>query len=192
MMRADGMERPAHLIASLRTDRGLTQAEACRLAGVSRRTWSALESAAGANPRPATKVRVARALGVTPSHIWRVRPRPLHLEDVHDARWEPAVRRLARRLEREGSAQERRRLGEQLAYVLDTLDAGGREQGLQRGRWDELWELAGSLAGDVQSLPIAIVDGRLVESEEHSLTTSSSVAARRRRANAGRARRARR
>jgi transcriptional regulator with XRE-family HTH domain len=178
------MERPAQLIHTLRTDRGLTQAQACRLAGVSRATWSTLESGATTNPRAATKVRVARALGVTPSRIWHARPLPLHLDEVEDPRWEGAVVSLARRLLREGSRQERRRFGEQLAAVSSTADRGDAGDGR---RWQQLWELAGALALDAHTLPIAIIDGRLVESEQYSLTTPSvrrSPAARVRRAHA--------
>lgn len=187
-MSAD-MERPSRLIERLRSDRGLSQAEACRLAGVSRATWSTLESGATANPRAATKVRVARALGVPPSRIWRTRPRPLHIDDVEDPRWEVAVRDMAGRLTREGSPEERRRFGEQLAAVLDRVDPGAEssESGQDEGeepRWQDLWKLAGSLALDEHSLPITISGGRLVESERFTLTSTrpEAIAIRRRRA----------
>ncbi|HMD56624.1 MAG TPA: helix-turn-helix transcriptional regulator [Solirubrobacteraceae bacterium] len=182
------MERPSHVIEHLRTGRGLSQAEACKLAGVSRATWRTLESGASSHPRAATKVRVARALGVPPSRIWRQRPEPLHLDDVEDPRWETAVRGVAQRLTREGSREERRRFGEQLAAVLDRVDPGAEEEGQrEEQRWQELWQLAGSLALEEHPLPIAIVDGRLVESQRYGPITSTrpeAIAIRRRRANA--------
>src|SRR6202051_5046492 len=101
------MERPGQLIEGLRIEWGLTQAQACAMVGVPRATWSKVESGLTAKPQPDTKVPIAPALGVTPSHIGPPRPRPLHLEDVDDERWEQAVRSLARRLDRDGSLEER-------------------------------------------------------------------------------------
>jgi transcriptional regulator with XRE-family HTH domain len=180
-MTAD-MERPSRLIERLRADRGLSQAEACRIAGVSRATWSTLESGVTANPRAATKARVARVLGVPPSRIWRTRPRPLHMDDVEDPRWELAVRHMARRLELEGSPDERRRFGEQLAAVLDKVDPGTAGDDGEGPRWQELWQLAGALALDEHPLPITIAGGRLVESGRYSLTSTrpETIAIRRR------------
>jgi transcriptional regulator with XRE-family HTH domain len=177
------MDSPANIIEGLRARQGLTQAEACRRAGLPRATWSNVESGGAANPRPQTKLRVARALGVTPSSIWRVRPRPLHLEDVEDPRWEAAVRAMAQRLDRDGSLQERQRFGRSLIAVLDRADPGsdGRDSGDER--WEEFWRLANSLTFDPDRTPIAIINGKLVERELDSFTAATRVrviAARRR------------
>lgn len=180
------MDRPANLIERLRAEAGLSKAQACRLAGVSRATWSTLESGATANPRRATKVRVARALGVPPSRIWHKRPRSLHLHDAEDPRWEPAVRAIAQALAREGSLIERRRFGEELAAVLDRLDDGSAAAD---ARWEGLWQIAGAFALGEHARPLAIVAGRLLESLPTGSITSTrpeAIAIRRRRANSAR------
>ncbi|HEX4186603.1 MAG TPA: helix-turn-helix transcriptional regulator [Solirubrobacteraceae bacterium] len=174
------MERPAELIEQLRLERGLTQAQACTRGELPPATWSMVESGFTANPHPTTKLRIARALGVAPSSIWRARPRPLHLEDVEDPRWMGAVQRMAGRLEREGSPQERRRFGDRLIAVLDHADAGCGDDG--DVRWDELWERARSLVLDPERAPIEIVGGRLVERGSGEITPASrrkGIAARR-------------
>jgi transcriptional regulator with XRE-family HTH domain len=176
----EGMERPAEVIEQLRLERGLTQAQACTRGELSPTTWSMVESGFTANPHPATKLRVARALGVAPSSIWRVRPRQLHLEDIEDPRWRGAVRRMARRLERAASPEERRRFGDRLIAVLDHADAGSCEDD---DRWEELWQLARSLVLDPNRVPIEIVDGRLLERGIGEVTPASlrdGIAARRR------------
>ncbi len=157
------MERPGEIIRRLRKERGLTQADACRLAGLPAATWRTAESGSTARPRPVTKLRIARALGVTPSSIWGLHPRPLHLADVDDPRWEPAVLSMSRRLDREGSEQERRHLGRRLVSVLDCVDDASRHGGPDEARWDELWRIGTSLAGDPPRSPLRIVDGRLIE-----------------------------
>jgi transcriptional regulator with XRE-family HTH domain len=178
------MDSPANIIEGLRARQGLTQAEACRRAGLPRATWSNVESGRAANPRPETKLRVARALGVTPGSIWRVRPRPLHLEDVEDPRWEAAVRAMAQRLDRDGSLQERQRFGRSLIAVLDRADPGSDGRDSSEERWEEFWRLANSLTFDPERTPIAIINGKLVERELDSFTAATRVrviAARRRR-----------
>jgi transcriptional regulator with XRE-family HTH domain len=174
-LRSIGMERPATVIEELRTERGLSQAEACTRGGLPPATWSMVESGFTANPHPATKLRIARALGVTPSSIWRLSPRPLHLEDVEDPRWKTAVRAMARRLDREGNVQERRLFANRLISLLDYADPGTGEWDTDDGHWDELWQLAHSLLLDPEKAPIAIVDGKLVERDLQSFTPASSV-----------------
>ncbi|HEX3511549.1 MAG TPA: helix-turn-helix transcriptional regulator [Solirubrobacteraceae bacterium] len=159
---------PPEVIAQLRAELGLSRTEAARAAGLTPGTWAAIESGATERPHPATKVGIARALGVPPSRIWRHGPRPLHLIDVEDARWESAVRRTAQRLAREGTAAERRHFGEHLAGALDCIDPHGLTT-----RWDELWEIAANLALGPQTTPIDIVDGRLVESAAYSAASTS-------------------
>ncbi len=185
MMRAIGMERPAEVIEWLRVERGLTRSRASTLGGLSQTTWRAVESGSSANPHPSTKVRIARALGVMPSAIWRPRPRPLHLWDVEDPRWEAAARATARRLDHEGSLQERQRFGRQLIAVLDHADRGGScDPDSGEGPWEDLWQLASSLVFDPQATPITIIDGKLVERELESFTEAlhaHAIAARRRR-----------
>jgi transcriptional regulator with XRE-family HTH domain len=156
-----GMERSAEIIKQLRLARGLTKAQACRLADLPQATWSGVESGSTSNPHSVTKVRIARALGVTPTSIWRQAPRPLHLEDVEDPRWEPAVRSLARRLAHAG-AEERQRFGKRLVAVLDCVDRGPRDAEPGHGRWDEFWQLGIALTLNREA-PITIVDGKLVE-----------------------------
>ena len=168
-----GMERPGQLIERLRVEWGLTQAQACAMAGVPRATWSKVESGLTANPQPDTKVRIARTLGVRPSRIWPPRPRPLHLEDVDDERWEQAVRSMARRLDRDGSLEERRRFGRRLIAVLDHADPGASDG--DDDRWEEFWRLGNSLMFDPQEAPIALVNGRLVERELDSFTPVTRV-----------------
>jgi transcriptional regulator with XRE-family HTH domain len=169
------MDCPAKVIEALRVRRGLTQAEACRRAGLPRATWGNVESGRAANPRPETKLRVARALGVTPSTIWHVRPRPLHLEDVEDPRWEVAVRALAQRLDREGSLRERQRFGRRLIAVLDRADPGSDGPDTGEDRWEEFWRLGNSLTFDPDKTPIAIINGKLVERELDSFTPATRV-----------------
>jgi transcriptional regulator with XRE-family HTH domain len=170
------MERPAAVIEQLRAERGLSQAEACMRGGLPPATWSMVESGFTANPHPATKLRIARALGVTPSSIWQIRPEPLHLEDVDDPRWKPAVRAMALRLERNGSLQERRLFARHLAAVLDWADPGGTgDWGCDEGPWGEFWQLAHSLLFDPEKDPIAIIDGRLVERDLQSFTPETPV-----------------
>jgi transcriptional regulator with XRE-family HTH domain len=178
------MERPAEVIARLREARELNQAEACRRGGLARATWSRVESGSTANPRPQTKIGIARALGVRPSSIWRLRPRPLHLADVDDPRWETAAPAMARRLDRTGSLEERQRFGDRLIAVLDYADQGATSSDLDDGRWDELWQLGNSLVIDPESTPIAIVDGKLLERELDGFTAATRIrviAAKRRR-----------
>ncbi|HEV7584621.1 MAG TPA: helix-turn-helix transcriptional regulator [Solirubrobacteraceae bacterium] len=153
------MDCPAEVIEHLRLERGLTQAEACMRGQLAPATWSMVESGFTANPHPATKLRIARALDISPSGIWPIRPRPLHLEDVEDPRWRSAVRTMARRLERDGSPQERRRFGDRLIAALDYADPGNGDG----DHWEELWQLARSLVLDPEKVPIELVDGRLVE-----------------------------
>lgn len=178
------MQRPAQVIARLREARGLTQAEACLRGGLASATWSRVESGSTANPHPETKIRIARALGVRPSSIWRLRPRPLHLEDVDDPRWEAAARSMAQRIDRTGSLEERQRFGDRLISVLDHADQGSTPTGLHDSRWDELWQLGNSLVFDPESTPITIVDGKLVERELDGFTPATRIrviAAKRRR-----------
>jgi transcriptional regulator with XRE-family HTH domain len=165
------MESSAEVIRRLRLARGLSRAEACRVAGVSRATWSAVEAGASARPRPITNARIARALGVTPSGIWRLRPRPLHLEDVEDPRWRAAVLATAARLDREGTPSERRRLGERLITVLDQVDRGGRDRDSYDGRWDKLWQVGIALTLNPGETPlaIAVADGDPLASELRGL-----------------------
>jgi transcriptional regulator with XRE-family HTH domain len=158
----------AQVIAELRAERGMSRSEAARAAGVTASTWSSIESGETLRPHPATKARIARALDVPPSRIWRHRPAPLHLADVEDPRWERAVRSAAQRLARDGTAEERRRFGEHLAGVLDYVDPRGLST-----RWDSLWEIAGSLVIDRQLSPIDLVDGRLVESAAYTAASGS-------------------
>ncbi|HWX96174.1 MAG TPA: helix-turn-helix transcriptional regulator [Solirubrobacteraceae bacterium] len=170
------MERPAAVIEQLRATRGLTQAEACQRGGLPPATWSMVESGFTENPHPATKLRIARALGVTPSSIWQIRPLPLHLEDVEDPRWKPAVRAMARRLDREGTLQERQRFASRLAAVLDFADPGrGDWDSDGDDEWDEFWQLAKSLLFDAEKTPIAIIDGKLVERDLQSFTPATPV-----------------
>jgi transcriptional regulator with XRE-family HTH domain len=169
------MERPAEVITRLREARELNQAEACLRGGLARTTWSSVESGSTANPRPDTKIRIARALGVTPSSIWRLRPPPLHLEDVDDPRWEAAAREMARRLDRTGSLEERQRFGDRLIAALDYADRGSSGSDLDEGRWDELWQLGNSLVIDPESTPITIVDGKLVERELDGFTPATRI-----------------
>jgi transcriptional regulator with XRE-family HTH domain len=181
------MERPAEVIERLREARGLTQAEACLRGGLARATWSRVESGSTANPHPATKIRIARALEVTPSSIWRIRPWPLHLEDIDDPRWEAATRAMARRLDRAGSLEERKRFGDRLVAVLDYADQGSTGARPDEGRWDELWQLGSSLVFDPASTPITIVEGRLVERDLDGFTPATRIrviAAKRRRVRA--------
>jgi transcriptional regulator with XRE-family HTH domain len=184
------MRGPAEVIACLREARRLTQAEACARGGLARSTWRAVESGSTANPRGATKIRIARALGVRPSGIWGRRPPPLHLADVEDPRWETATRAMGRRLDRTGSLQERRRFGDRLIAVLDYVDRGSTGPGPHDGRWDELWQLGSALVFDPESTPIAIVDGKLVERELDGFTPATRIrviaAKRRTRAQSGR------
>jgi transcriptional regulator with XRE-family HTH domain len=167
------MERPGRLIEGLRTEWGLTQAQACATAGLPQSTWSKVESGLTANPHPDTKARIARALCVRPSRIWPARPRPLHLEDVDDERWEQAVRSMARRLDRDGSLEERRRFGRRLIAVLDHADPGSSVG--DDDRWEEFWRLGNSLMFDPQEAPIAIINGRLVERPLDSFTPATRV-----------------
>jgi transcriptional regulator with XRE-family HTH domain len=169
------MERPAEVMERLRLERGLTQADACALSGLPRATWRKIESGVTANPQPETRVRISRALAVTPSTIWPARPRPLHLEDVDDPRWAAAVRRMAQRLDRDGSLEERQHFGRQLIAVLDYADPGFREAGLDETRWDEFWRLGNSLLFDPDNTPIAIINGRLVERDVDYLTTATRI-----------------
>jgi len=176
------MESSAEVIRRLRSARGLSQAEACRLASVARATWSTVESGATARPRAITRVRIARALGVTPSTIWRNRPRPLHLQDVDDPRWRAAVLGLARRVEREGSDCERRRLGERLIAVLDQADRGFRDADPYDGRFDELWQLGASLTLDPETPSSPLLDDRVLQRELRGLerdVRAEAIAARR-------------
>jgi transcriptional regulator with XRE-family HTH domain len=169
------MERPAEVIERLREGRALTQAEACARGGLARATWRRVESGSTVNPHPATKIRIARALDVTPSSIWRTRPRPLHLHDIDDPRWETATRAMARRLDRAGSLKERRRFGDRLITVLDHADRGSTGPGRDEGRWDELWQLGNSLVFDPESTPINIVDGKLVERDLDGFTAAARI-----------------
>jgi transcriptional regulator with XRE-family HTH domain len=175
MMRSIGMERPAAVIEQLRAARGFTQAEACERGGLPPATWSMVESGFTSNPHPATKLRIARALGVTPSSIWPLRPRQLHLEDVEDGRWKTGVRVMGRRLDREGSLQERRRFASRLVAVLDHADPGTGDWDAEEGQWQEFWQLAASLLSDHEKEPIAIVDGKLVERDLQSFTPGAPV-----------------
>jgi len=169
------MDRPANVIERLRVERGLSQAEACRRAGLPCATWSNVEAGRAANPQPQTKVRIARALGVRPSSIWRVRPRPLHLEDFEDPRWQAAVRAMALRLDRQGSLEERQRFGQRLIAVLDHVDHGTDDPDADDRRLEELWQLAHSLTFDPDRTPITIIRGKLVERELDTFTPATRV-----------------
>jgi transcriptional regulator with XRE-family HTH domain len=169
------MECPAEVMERLRVERGLSQADACALSGLPQATWRNVESGVTANPQPETRIRIARALGVTPSTIWRPRPRPLHLEDVDDPRWEAAVRRMAQRLDRDGSLEERQRFGRRLIAVLDYADPGSREAGMDETRWEELWRLGNSLSFDPEKTPIAIINGKLVERDLDCFTPATRM-----------------
>jgi transcriptional regulator with XRE-family HTH domain len=169
------MERPAEVIERLRLERGLTQAQASRRGEVPQATWSTVESGHTRRPHPDTRRRIARALGVTPSTIWRPRPKPLHLADIEDPRWASAVRRMARRLDREGSPEERQSFGRRLIAVLDYADQGRSERDCEQDGWAEFWQLAHSLLFDGQKAPITIIDGRLVERELESFLPDARV-----------------
>jgi transcriptional regulator with XRE-family HTH domain len=169
------MERPAEAIERLRLERGLTQAQAGRRGEVAQATWSAVESGVTSRPHPDTKRRIARALCVTPSTIWRPRPKPLHLDDVEDPRWESAVRRMARRLDRDGSPQERQSFGRRLIAVLDYADPGSSDPAREEDRWEEFWRLANALLFDAPKAPITIIDGRLVERELATFVPDAQV-----------------
>lgn len=175
MMFAIGMDRPAKVIERLRLARGLTRAEACGAAGLPRATWAGVESGRVLRPRPRTRVRIARALGMAPSAIWPVRPRPLHLEDVDDPRWGAAVRAMAQRLDRQAPLEERRRFGRHLIAVLDHADPGAHQVDAGSDRWDELWRLANSLTIDPENTPIALINGKLVERELDTLTPAARL-----------------
>jgi transcriptional regulator with XRE-family HTH domain len=180
------MDSPAKAIERLRLRHGLTRAEACRRAGLAPATWSSVESGSAANPKPRTKLRIARTLGVRPSSIWRIRPRPLHLDDVEDPRWRGAVRAMAQRLDRHGSLEERQHFGRRLIEVLDHADSGSEETDTDGGRWDEFWRLANSLTFDPDRAPITIINGKLVERDLDTFTPATRVrvaAARSRRPN---------
>jgi transcriptional regulator with XRE-family HTH domain len=181
------MDRPGEVIERLRIEAGLTRAQACLLCGLPRATWSKVESGITANPGADTKLRIARALGVTPSRIWRLRPAPLHLDDVDDPRWRAAVRAMAQRLDREGSLEERQRFGRQLVTVLDYADQGASDHDSDEDRWDELWSLGNSLTFDPEDTPITIFQGKLVERDLDSVTPATRlpvIAAKRRRSRA--------
>jgi transcriptional regulator with XRE-family HTH domain len=169
------MERPAEVMERLRLERRLTQADACTLSGLPRATWRKIESGVTANPQPETRIRIARALAVTPSAIWPARPRPLHLEDVDDPRWDAAVRRMAQRLDRDGSLKERQHFGRRLIAVLDYADPGSREAGPDGGRWEEFWRLGNSLLFDPENTPIAIINGKLVERDLDCFTPATRI-----------------
>jgi transcriptional regulator with XRE-family HTH domain len=169
------MERPAEVMERLRVERGLSQGDACALSGLPRATWRRIESGVTTNPQPETRVRIARALAVTPSAIWPPRPIPLHLEDVDDPRWEAAVRRMAHRLDRDGTLDERQRFGRQLIAVLDYADAGSDTPEFDESRWEEFWRLGNSLLFDPEKTPIAIINGKLVERDLDYLTTATRI-----------------
>jgi transcriptional regulator with XRE-family HTH domain len=169
------MERPAEVMERLRVERGLSQTDACALSGLPRATWRRIESGVTTNPQPETRVRIARALAVTPSAIWPPRPIPLHLEDVDDPRWEAAVRRMAQRLDRDGTLDERQRFGRQLIAVLDYADAGSDTPEFDESRWEEFWRLGNSLLFDPEKTPIAIINGKLVERDLDYLTTATRI-----------------
>jgi transcriptional regulator with XRE-family HTH domain len=168
------MERPGQVIERLRLERGLTQVRASALGGLPRATWSAVESCLVARPNPETKLRIARALRVRPSSIWPPRLRPLHLEDVDDPRWEAAVLRLGRRLDREGSLAERQRFGRRLITVLDYADQGSEDPDSD-GRWEELWRLANSLLVDPKQTPTTVIAGKLMERDLESFTAPTRL-----------------
>jgi transcriptional regulator with XRE-family HTH domain len=169
------MARPSEVMERLRLERALTQAEACALSGLPRATWRKIESGVTANPQPETRVRIARALGVTPSTIWPPRPRPLHLEDVDDPRWDVAVRRMAQRLDRDGSMEERQRFGRRLIAVLDYADTGSGAPEFDESRWEEFWRLGNSLLFDPEKTPLAIINGKLVERDLDYLTAATRI-----------------
>jgi transcriptional regulator with XRE-family HTH domain len=167
------MKRSADVIQRLRVERGLTRAQACALGGLSQATWGKVESGCTANPRPDSKRKIARALGVSPSRIWPPRPEPLHLDDVDDPRWETAVRAMAQRLDREGSFEERQAFGRRLVVVLDYADTGSSDSERDLDRWEEFWRLGDSLMFDPQNPPIAIINGKLVERDLDCLTPTT-------------------
>lgn len=167
------MKRSAEVIQRLRAERGLTRGEACELGGLSPGTWDKVESGRTANPQPASKLKIARALGVAPSRIWPPRPRPLHLEDVDDTRWATAVRAMAQRLGSEGSFEERQSFGRRLIAVLDYADTGSSDSERDDGRWDDFWRLGNSLTFDPDKTPIAIINGKSVQRDLDCLTPAT-------------------
>lgn len=169
------MARPSEVMERLRLERALTQADACALSGLPRATWRKIESGVTANPQPETRIRIARVLGVTPSTIWPLRPRPLHLEDVDDPRWDAAVRRMAQRLDRDGSLEERQRFGRRLIAVLDYADTGSGAPEFDESRWEEFWRLGNSLLFDPEKTPISIINGKLVERDLDYLTAATRI-----------------
>jgi transcriptional regulator with XRE-family HTH domain len=171
------MKRSADVIQRLRVERGLSRAQACALGDLSQATWGKVESGCTANPRPDSKRKIARALGVSPSRIWPLRPDPLHLENVDDPRWETAVRAMAQRLDREGSFEERQAFGRRLVAVLDYADGGSSDPERDPDRWEEFWRLGDSLMFDPQNTPIAIINGRCVDRDLDCLTPTTRARA---------------
>jgi transcriptional regulator with XRE-family HTH domain len=177
------MEPPAEAIERRRLDRGLTQAQACVLAGVPRATWSTIESGITANPHPDTKLRIAHALGCEVSAVWS--PRGRHL-----LRLAPLLAE-AREVERDGTPEERQRFGKRLCAVLARVDPELHRTGVGDPRYDEAWKLALSLARDVEKPPITVTGGQTVGRETDDLTPTTKarvVAAKRRRVQAQNAR----
>jgi hypothetical protein len=82
---------------------------------------------------------------------------------------------MARRLDRTGSLEERRRFGDRLITVLDHADRGSTGPGGDERRWEALWQLGKSLVFDPESAPIAIVDGKLVERELDGFTPAARI-----------------
>jgi len=82
---------------------------------------------------------------------------------------------MARRLDRAGSLEERQRFGDRLVAVLDHADRGSTGGRPDEGRWDELWQLGSSLVLDPESMPITIVDGRLVERDLDGFTPATRI-----------------
>jgi transcriptional regulator with XRE-family HTH domain len=171
------MPAPSEVIHQMRIERGLSQAGACAKVGLPRATWSAVESGASTRPRLQTRVRIARALGVLPSSIWGLGPKPLHLEDYEDPRWEAAVLRLARRVDRQGTPQERRRLAVRLLPVLELAEPDTSDAGSTRSPHEELWSLCTSLMLERGRARLEIVGGRLVERGLGGRTMSTGLRA---------------
>ena len=59
----------AKCLVELRKAKGLSQARACELAGLSIDTWSRMERASGQEPRLSTLFRLAKALKVRPADL---------------------------------------------------------------------------------------------------------------------------
>jgi hypothetical protein len=82
---------------------------------------------------------------------------------------------MAKRLDRQGSLQERQRFGQRLIAVLDHADPGTDVPDPHHDRFEEFWLLASSLTFDPDFSPITIINGKLVEREPDTLTPATAV-----------------